>query len=93
MKREDVYRMIDSERVYQDKKWSKDNHKESRDSLDRTIDEFATYIQGYTNQLIEVCSRTDEGEPKLEVIRKITALGVACGEKHGLPERIDYENN
>lgn len=87
MEREEVYKVIDGEREYQDERWSADNHAESRDSLDRTVDEFALYIQRYANNLTDVAGTTDKNEDKLDVVRKIAGLCVACGEKHGLPER------
>jgi len=84
MNREKVYERLDGERDYQDIKWNSPNNK---GSLDRTVDEFATYIQHYSNHLINVAAMTDNDKEKLEVIRKIGALAVACGEAHGLPER------
>ena len=91
MERLDVYKAIDSERDYQDIKWkgTKSSHQPSDapGSLDRTIDEFALYITRYSNKLVEVAGTSDYPAEKLEVIRKIAALTVACGEKHGMPSR------
>lgn len=91
MKRKEVYSAINTERDYQDQIWNgtKSSRQPSglRNSLDRSIDEFALYITQYTNQLVEVCGTSDFPEDKLAVIRKIAALCVACGEAHGLPKR------
>ena len=91
MNRTEVYNAVDSEREYQNKIWS--GTKSSRQpsdsptAMERTIDEYALYVAGYTNKLIEVCSHTDYLEEKLSIFRKIAALCVACGESHGMPTR------
>lgn len=79
MERKKVYEAIDSEREYQDNKWD--------DSLNRTVDEFTTYILHYTNQLVTEAILTDDNTEKINIIRKIGALAVACGERHGMPKR------
>lgn len=80
MDRQKVYKLIDGERDYQ-KKWSDVN--EGR----RTIDEFSGYILGYALELIHTTSHGRSPEHALATIRKIAALGVACMEQHGAPER------
>lgn len=84
-----VYEAIDSERDYQDERWgyNPSEKEDKRGSLDRTIDEFATYIASYSQQLTQTCSITDDPTLKLDVVRKIAALGVACMEAHGAPNR------
>jgi hypothetical protein len=91
MKRENVYKAIDSERDYQNVIWcgtqSSRQPSNSPNAMERTIDEYALYVTRYTNRLIEVCGTSDYPEEKLEVFRKIAALCVACGETHGMPSR------
>lgn len=91
MNRETVYNAINTERDYQDRTWggtkSDRQPSDAPNSMERTIDEFALYVTRYTNQLIEVCGTSDYPEVKMEVFRKIAALCVACGERHGMPER------
>lgn len=91
MKRENVYKAIDSEREHQNKVWdgtkSSRQPSNSKNAMDRTIDEFALYVVRYSNKLIEECGTSDNPETKLDVFRKIAALCVACGETHGMPER------
>ena len=90
--RKEVYAAIDSERAYQDKLWG---HTLSGDHLTsemqpggtRTVDEFSLYIIGYANDLLVNTSHYVEEEAKLDIIRKISALGVACMEQHGAPHR------
>jgi hypothetical protein len=91
MKREEVYKAIDSEREFQDLIW--DGTKSSRqpdvskNSLNRSIDEFALYVLRYSNKLVEECTSSDFPEKKLDIFRKIAGLCVACGEAHGMPKR------
>ena len=87
-----VYKAIDSEREYQDKIWdgtaSSKNPSIEKGGLDRTIDEFALYIKGYSDDLVQIASHSDDPNKKLDVIRKVAGLCVACMEKHGAPKRI-----
>jgi hypothetical protein len=82
MIRKSVYKAIDTERDYQDTKWGDPSGDGSR-----SIDEFALYISGYTNQLVHIASTTSDSEAKLDVMRKIAGLCVACFEQHGVYPR------
>ena len=92
MERKEVYKVIDTERNYQDSFWngtkSSQQPSNAPNSMERTIDEFALYVARYSNKLVEVCGTTDYPKEKLEVFRKIAALCVACGEQHSLPKRV-----
>ena len=98
MERAEVYKALDSERDYQDVKWAftKSGNRISATptAIDRSIDEYALYIGRYGLQLINEAGGTrPDGshaspEELLATIRKIGALCVAAGEKHGLPKRI-----
>ena len=91
MKREEVFKVLSAERDYQDVRWAgtKSSQRDSNTSgsLDRTIDEFGAYIVGYALKLSHAVSETDDPKEKLNIIRKIGALAVACGEAHELPYR------
>jgi len=92
--RKEVYNAVDSERDYQDKMWG-DRLSGNRlpiSSLrqsggDRTVDEFILYMQGYMNDLVHKGSHFCDTPDKMELVRKVTTLGVACMEQHGAPER------
>ncbi len=81
MTREQVYQRIDTERAYQADKWGDPPH---------TIDEFALYIAEYTAQLVHVAGTTADHDAKLDAVRKVAALGVACMEQHGAPHREGF---
>lgn len=85
--RKDVYAAIDSERDYQDTRWGKTASSGRPGNGDRSIDEFVLYILGYANRLADFASISDDSAQKLECIRKVTTLGVACMEQHGAPPR------
>ena len=85
--RDEVYAAIDSERDYQDKKWGDTLSGGRPGDGTRTVDEFALYIAGYTNDLIVNASHFAEQKDKLDIIRKIGGLCVACMEQNGAPRR------
>lgn len=79
-RRELAYLAIDSERDYQARKWGENPHE---------IDAFAAYVQEYTNQLIKTVGTSNDQTAKLDCMRKIGALTVACMEQHGAPRRFE----
>ncbi len=92
MNRDLVYKIIDSERDYQDSRWGNTlsgNRTPGPDQNggDRSVDEFVTYIVGYADDLLREASHFADTEKKLAVIRKIAGLCVACMEQHGAPYR------
>jgi hypothetical protein len=93
MNREDVYKAIDTERDYQDKVWSQSN----KSSNATCASAYILWMERYLHQARELASTTDEtpGTPScdtiMDVMRKVVALGVACAELHGMPERTKQE--
>jgi len=85
--RDAVYRAIDSERDYQDDRWGDSLSGGRPGNGERSVDEFALYIIGYANDLLVNASHFGKQGDKLDIIRKITTLGVACMEQHGAPHR------
>lgn len=84
-KRSLVYAALDGERDYQDEKWGPTGTHGIH-----SVTEFLVYIQDYTNEALHVESREEDEAANvkaLDIMRKITALGVACMEQHGAPSR------
>ncbi len=79
-----VFNAIGSERNYQDTKYGKGS---AGSSLNRTIDEFALYIEEYAVQLRSLAATSVDNWEKLIAVRKVAALAVACMEAHGAPYR------
>jgi hypothetical protein len=86
MGRKDVYAAIDSERDYQENLWSNLNKTNNSPSA------FILWMEEYLSYARRLASTTDERPGKglddiMERIRKVTALGVACMEIHGVKNR------
>lgn len=81
MKRNEVYKIIDSERDYQDMKWGPqhDRHHE--------VESFVLYMEDYLQETRKNLSRNGGVEKGLDSLRKVVALGIACFESHGVSER------
>ena len=86
MKRKTDYKQIDTERQYQDLKWS------TRRTLDGTPDdqkppaEWINYMEHHISAAKKGVYDLDS-EEALAQVRKVVALGVRCLELHGCPER------
>ena len=88
--REEVYAALDSERAYQESRKSNEQGKE------HSVGEFLVFMQSYLTEAQNVNSRTwgPKCDPAtLAVVRKVVALGVACMEANGAPEREGFERN
>ena len=77
---------IDSERAYQDDRWGNQDGPDSG-AYGHTVDEFALYILTYAQKLADEASASRGDDEKLNIVRKVIALGVACMEQHGAPNR------
>jgi hypothetical protein len=81
MKREEVYKLVDGERDYQEKKW---NSATTTSGGQHSACEWLTYIQDYLTEAIHDVSRNPDPAATtmaMENIRKITAMGVAAMEQ------------
>ena len=92
--RKEVYEALDSERDYQDVRWgdtlSGNNlpiHSLQKGG-DRSVDEWILYIKGYSDDLVHLGSHFNDTPDKLEFVRKVGAMCVACMEQHGAPKRV-----
>jgi hypothetical protein len=86
-KRDEVYQAINTERSYQDSRWGDTLSGGRPGNGERSVDEFALYIIGYANDLLVNASHFGDQGDKLDIIRKIGGLTVACMEQHGAPKR------
>lgn len=79
-----VYEVIDGERDYQEERWNKDT---TASGGRHTVPEFILYMEHYLT-LARTASST-QADPaatiaSLDMLRKVTALGVACMEQNGV---------
>jgi len=82
MKREDVYKLIDSERDYQDEKWNVGSTKTA--GMHSRPEEWLVYMQDYLTESMNIAARTAEplsSKLIMDNIRKITGMGVAAMEQ------------
>ena len=86
-KREDVYKIIDGERAYQDTVRKEYEHDE-RDQLNISLAEWLLYIETQLNKAKAAVYALSDEATTMCIVRKITALGVACMENNGTPERF-----
>lgn len=75
--REIVFDVLGREREYQIEKWGEG---------DASVAEFLVYMQDYLTEAFKQRTRYSH-EDTLHTIRKITAMGVACMEQWGAPDR------
>jgi hypothetical protein len=91
MERKDVYKLIDGERDYQDSRWnSETTASEGRHSPE----EWVLYMEEYLDDAKHILSKNsvDASYPKaMEIIRKVTAMGVCAMEQIETSPRIIEE--
>lgn len=84
MKREDVYKLIDSERTYQDKAWAMN----SSNAQPLTIGEELLLMEVYLRDAVDQWKVEPRPEVKTTgLIRKLGAIAVRAMETHGAPSR------
>jgi len=82
MKREDVYKLIDGEREYQNERW-KEGGTESGTHV-HTPEEWIVYMEDYLAEAKHILSRNgipDCYPQAMGIIRKVTAMGVCAMEQ------------
>lgn len=85
--RNEVYKAIDSERDYQDKKGKDLGWGHGQGAQNHSVGDYITMLQAYTNKLHETYVSSVGDEQSLECIRKIAGIAVSCMEKHGVNPR------
>jgi hypothetical protein len=88
MKREDVYKLIDGEREYQNDRWKEDVVPSGTHI--HTPEEWIAYMEDYLTEAKHILSRNgipDSYPHAMGIIRKVTAMGVAAMEQIETPAR------
>jgi hypothetical protein len=84
-----VCALLKGEREYQDKRWNTDG--DPSKPHQHTPEEWILYIEDYLQRARHTlaCHDEDVAYPvTLEILRKITAMGVACLEQNGCNPRV-----
>ena len=84
MKREDVYKLIDGERAYQDGLGT-DRVEDNRQQ--RTVCEELVLLQVYVQRAMVVWANTPGDSEAEGMMRKIAGIAVRCMENHDAPGR------
>jgi hypothetical protein len=79
--RDDVYKSIDSERNYQDRKWG------TVEVHPHEIGGWLILMRYYLTNAEALWASGNSDYKALLELRKVLAIGVACAEQHGLPGR------
>ncbi len=86
--RDAVYAALDSEREYQDRKGVANGGEPHRHELESFVLYMDDYMTELKHQLSRLWTDTGRAHPScLDILRKVTALGVAAMEQHGAPHR------
>lgn len=86
MERNEVYRILDSERDYQDQKWTAPNAEHGIPDNEKSVAEWISFME-YHLEKAKACVYNIKIDDALAEVRKITALGVKTMESLGCPER------
>ena len=82
MKRKDVYKIIDSERDYQDQL-----EEDRTEGLPHSVGDYVVMLQHYINDATKAWTLNPGDEMAIEVVRKIAGIAVHCMEDHGAKKR------
>jgi len=86
MERQEVYSRIDTERQYQDLRWSPRREKNETPDESKPPAEWINYMEFHLSEAKKEVYFLNE-EEALAQVRKVAALAVRCLEIHGCPER------
>lgn len=91
-----VYAAIDSERAYQEMRIARDGTTGTTGNAEHAHEHesYILYMDDYMRELKHVTSHTwgpGAIPASMNVLRKVVALGVACMEAHGAPQRAGFE--
>jgi hypothetical protein len=85
--RENVYDVLDAERVYQDSRW---NPGTTSSGGQHSVAEFVLFMEDCMLEVRRDLARNASPQAEnlaLDKLRKVVTMGVACFEQHGVPAR------
>ena len=82
--REQVYRAVDTERDFQDRKWG------DIDDHPHEVGGWLTIMRKLLGDAEQAWSSSAGDTAALNEIRKVVAVGIACCEQHGVPTRSKF---
>jgi hypothetical protein len=92
--RSEAYDIVDSERAYQEMRVVRDRSASGEEyGRPHSPDEFLLYMEHYLFLARQTCATTwgpAANQATMDVLRKVTALGVAAIEANGCPRREGF---
>lgn len=82
MQREEIYKILDGERDYQEDRWGGEDHNRKHE-----IASWILYMEHYLTQAREIASMNGDETLALDKIRGVVAMGIACFEIYGVSAR------
>lgn len=86
MERQEVYKRLDTERDYQDLRWTPRREANGTPDEEKPVAEWVNYMEYHLQEAKNAIYNLNT-EEALAQVRKVTALGVRAMELHGCPER------
>ena len=77
---QEIHAITDEENFYQDGKWGENRGHE--------VGGWLTIMQAHLTKAANLWASSSGDEEALHEIRKVIAVGVRCGQEHGLSERV-----
>jgi len=87
MERTEVYKRLDTERDYQDLRWTPRRAANGVKDEEKPPAEWINYMEFHLTEAKNAVYRLND-EEALAQVRKVAALAVRCLELHGCPERV-----
>lgn len=87
MSMDEVFQAVATERAYQEDLWNNPR---------MSVADCLIYMRHHLNKALKAYSTTDcvdVCDTVMDQVRKVTGLGVACGEEHGMPLRDGYQKD
>ena len=83
----EVFERLSGERGYQRLVWGTRSGANEFVEDKHSPGEYIVFMQYYLNEAVKLASTEPGYDHALEMLRKVTALGVACFEQNGVPRR------
>ena len=91
MTREEVYKLIDGERNYQDKLAGARNGKEEDRLTAKSTGDYIVLLSSYIRRAQDEWTDNAGDRAALDVVRKIAGIAVHCMEDNGAPSREEID--
>jgi len=89
---EEAMAALKSERDYQLRRWGYRQADGSMKEAEHSVCDWLVYIQHYLDEAFRKASKEAGNEAAMDMLRKVTAMGVAACEQNGVPFRnLDVE--